>query len=183
LIENEVLTLPFAERAFSPQEWQADRPLRVVLIGSDFEVQVWETLLKIPVGKATTYQSVARHIGRPAAARAVGAAVGKNPISFVVPCHRVVAADGLGDPERSKAEFLDHLSSTLCLRGGKGVDTAVPDADLAEVHPGHAHEKSFRCGRQILPRHPPKDFGLLLVTCSQKVDRDSCGSGSREDQR
>ena len=65
---------------------------RSFLIGTDFEVQVWETLLKIPVGKATTYQSVASHIGRPTAPRAVGAAVGKNPISFVVPCHRVVGS-------------------------------------------------------------------------------------------
>ena len=68
--------------------------MRVVLIGTDFEVQVWETLLKIPVGKATTYSAVANHIGRPTASRAVGAAVGKNPISFVVPCHRVVGTSG-----------------------------------------------------------------------------------------
>jgi len=66
----------------------------VVLIGTDFEVQVWETLLKIPVGKAATYQQVATRIGRPTANRAVGAAVGKNPISFVVPCHRVVGTSG-----------------------------------------------------------------------------------------
>jgi AraC family transcriptional regulator of adaptative response/methylated-DNA-[protein]-cysteine methyltransferase len=64
------------------------------LIGTDFEVQVWETLLKIPVGKATTYSDVAKTIGRPSASRAVGAAVGKNPISFVVPCHRVVGSTG-----------------------------------------------------------------------------------------
>jgi AraC family transcriptional regulator of adaptative response/methylated-DNA-[protein]-cysteine methyltransferase len=55
---------------------------------------VWQTLLKIPVGKATTYQTVAEHLGRPTASRAVGAAVGKNPISFVVPCHRVVGSTG-----------------------------------------------------------------------------------------
>ncbi len=66
----------------------------MVLIGTDFEIKVWETLLKIPVGKATTYQTVAQHIGQPTAARAVGAAVGKNPISFVVPCHRVVGSTG-----------------------------------------------------------------------------------------
>ena len=74
LTENPALTLPFAERAFSPQEWQADRPLRVVLIGSDFEVRVWESLLKIPLGQATTYSTIAGHIGKPKAARAVGAA-------------------------------------------------------------------------------------------------------------
>ena len=85
---------PMIEGAFDPQHWAADRPVRVVLIGTDFEVKVWETLLKIPVGKATTYSAVANHIGRPTASRAVGAAVGKNPISFVVPCHRVVGTSG-----------------------------------------------------------------------------------------
>ncbi len=94
LTENPALTLPFAERAFSPQEWQADRPLRVVLIGSDFEVRVWESLLKIPLGQATTYSTIAGHIGKPKAARAVGAAVGRNPVSFVVPCHRVLGRSG-----------------------------------------------------------------------------------------
>jgi AraC family transcriptional regulator, regulatory protein of adaptative response / methylated-DNA-[protein]-cysteine methyltransferase len=79
---------------FSPAQWSAERPVRVVLIGTDFEVKVWETLLAIPVGQATTYADVARRIGRPSASRAVGAAVGKNPISFVVPCHRVVGSSG-----------------------------------------------------------------------------------------
>ena len=85
---------PLVTQIFDPARWSAERPVRVVLIGTDFEVQVWETLLKIPVGRATTYASVAHHIGRPKAARAVGAAVGKNPISFVVPCHRVVGTSG-----------------------------------------------------------------------------------------
>ena len=85
---------PVAARVFDPARWDPQQPVRVVLIGTDFEVSVWETLLRIPVGKATTYSNVARRIGRPAASRAVGAAVGKNPISFVVPCHRVVGTSG-----------------------------------------------------------------------------------------
>jgi AraC family transcriptional regulator of adaptative response/methylated-DNA-[protein]-cysteine methyltransferase len=85
---------PVAARVFEPERWSADQPIKLVLIGTDFEVEVWETLLKIPVGRATTYQSVATQIGRPSASRAVGAAVGKNPISFVVPCHRVVGSTG-----------------------------------------------------------------------------------------
>ena len=68
--------------------------MRVVLIGTDFEVRVWETLLKIPMGKATTYSSIAANVDRPKASRAVGAAVGKNPVSFVVPCHRVIGKSG-----------------------------------------------------------------------------------------
>ena len=85
---------PVAARVFDPTRWTPDQPVKIVLIGTDFEVKVWETLLKIPVGKATTYQTVAEHIGKPTASRAVGAAVGKNPISFVVPCHRVVGSTG-----------------------------------------------------------------------------------------
>ncbi len=85
---------PVIAHVFDPSRWSAERPVRVVLIGTDFEVRVWETLLKIPVGQATTYRQVASHIGRSTASRAVGAAVGKNPISFVVPCHRVVGTSG-----------------------------------------------------------------------------------------
>ena len=91
---NDARIAPLAAQAFDPARWSAEHPVRVVLIGTDFEVKVWETLLKIPVGCATTYGEVASHIGRPSASRAVGAAVGKNPISFVVPCHRVVGTSG-----------------------------------------------------------------------------------------
>ncbi len=92
--EDEAATAPLARRVFDPTRWQAEQPLRVVLIGTDFEVRVWQTLLKIPLGRATTYSDVAHRIGKPSACRAVGAAVGKNPISFVVPCHRVLGRSG-----------------------------------------------------------------------------------------
>lgn len=68
--------------------------IRLVLIGTDWEVRVWRALLDIPAGRAVSYADVARHVCTERAARAVGAAVGKNPISFVVPCHRVLRADG-----------------------------------------------------------------------------------------
>jgi O-6-methylguanine DNA methyltransferase len=84
----------YVQRIFHPDSWNADQPLKIVLIGTDFEVRVWETLLRIPMGKATTYSDIAAHIGKPKASRAVGAAVGKNPISFVVPCHRVIGKSG-----------------------------------------------------------------------------------------
>jgi AraC family transcriptional regulator, regulatory protein of adaptative response / methylated-DNA-[protein]-cysteine methyltransferase len=92
--EDSAATAPYVRRIFDPAMWRPERPLRVVMIGTDFEVTVWETLLKLPIGKATTYSDIAGHIGRPRAARAVGAAVGRNPISFVVPCHRVLGKDG-----------------------------------------------------------------------------------------
>jgi AraC family transcriptional regulator, regulatory protein of adaptative response / methylated-DNA-[protein]-cysteine methyltransferase len=94
LIEDERATDPYARRAFDPVLWRPDAPLRVVLIGTDFELRVWETLLSVPMGRATTYSDIARKISRPKAARAVGAAVGRNPISFVVPCHRVLGRSG-----------------------------------------------------------------------------------------
>lgn len=93
-VRDDAATAAFARQAFDPAEWVEDRPLRVVMIGTDFEVRVWQTLLRIPVGRAATYSDIARHIGKPKAARAVGAAVGRNPISFVVPCHRVLGAGG-----------------------------------------------------------------------------------------
>ncbi len=79
----------FGSRA-SPQE----APIRLVMIGSDFEIRVWQTLMRIPRGHAVSYQHIARHLGQPTASRAVGSAVGRNPLSFVVPCHRVLRADG-----------------------------------------------------------------------------------------
>ena len=76
------------------QDVAADQPLRVVLIGTDFEVRVWETLLKIPMGRAVCYSDIANKIKNPKASRAVGAAVGRNPVSFVVPCHRALGKGG-----------------------------------------------------------------------------------------
>jgi AraC family transcriptional regulator of adaptative response/methylated-DNA-[protein]-cysteine methyltransferase len=94
VVADAAATAPLARRIFDRKLWRADRPLRVVLIGTDFEVRVWETLLAIPLGRATTYSDIASKIRAPKAARAVGAAVGKNPISFVVPCHRVLGKSG-----------------------------------------------------------------------------------------
>ena len=87
-------TAALAQRIFDTRLWRADQPLRVVLIGTDFEVRVWETLLKIPMGRAVCYSDIAARISSPKASRAVGAAVGKNPISFVVPCHRALGKGG-----------------------------------------------------------------------------------------
>jgi AraC family transcriptional regulator, regulatory protein of adaptative response / methylated-DNA-[protein]-cysteine methyltransferase len=93
-VRDDAATAPYARRVFDPAFWRPDTPLRVVMIGTDFEVRVWETLLNVPMGRATTYSDIARKIGKPKAARAVGAAVGRNPISFVVPCHRVLGRSG-----------------------------------------------------------------------------------------
>ena len=83
-----------ARDIFDPRRWSPQRPTPLVLIGTDFEIRVWEALLKVPMGQAVSYADLASHLGMPKAARAVGSAVGRNPISFVVPCHRVLRADG-----------------------------------------------------------------------------------------
>jgi AraC family transcriptional regulator of adaptative response/methylated-DNA-[protein]-cysteine methyltransferase len=93
-VEDRDGTAALAQRIFDTRLWRADQPLRVVLIGTDFEVRVWETLLKIPMGRAVCYSDIAASIKSPKASRAVGAAVGKNPISFVVPCHRALGKGG-----------------------------------------------------------------------------------------
>ncbi|MER8724309.1 methylated-DNA--[protein]-cysteine S-methyltransferase [Mesorhizobium sp. M1027] len=93
-VEDMAATAPYAARIFDPTLWRADQPLRVVMIGTDFQVRVWEALLCIPMGQACTYSSIAARIGAPSASRAVGAAVGANPMSFVVPCHRALGKSG-----------------------------------------------------------------------------------------
>jgi len=93
-LEDHAGTARIARRIFDPTLWRPDEPLRVILIGTDFEVRVWETLLKIPMGRAVCYSDIANKIKAPKASRAVGTAVGKNPISFVVPCHRALGKGG-----------------------------------------------------------------------------------------
>lgn len=93
-IADSAATASSAARIFNPSAWRAEQPVRIVFIGTEFETRVWQTLLKVPLGRATTYSDIAEHIGNPKASRAVGAAVGRNPISFVVPCHRVLGKSG-----------------------------------------------------------------------------------------
>jgi len=87
-------TQAYAARIFDPTKWNPSEPLRVVMIGTDFQIRVWEQLLEIPMGRLCTYADLARGIGAPKASRAVGAAVGRNPVSFVVPCHRAIGKSG-----------------------------------------------------------------------------------------
>ena len=71
--------------------------LKLDLYGTNFQIQVWQALLKIPPGETLTYQDIARQVKKPKASRAVGNAVGANPVSLLIPCHRVIRATGIID--------------------------------------------------------------------------------------
>jgi AraC family transcriptional regulator of adaptative response/methylated-DNA-[protein]-cysteine methyltransferase len=64
-------------------------------MGTNFQIKVWEALLRIPPGAVISYEDLARRVGKPSAARAVGSAVGRNPISFLIPCHRAIRKMGI----------------------------------------------------------------------------------------
>ena len=76
-------------------DWSEIKEIKLHLKGSDFQLRVWETLLKIPMGGLSTYGKIAEKINQPKASRAVGTAVGKNPVAFIIPCHRVILSSGI----------------------------------------------------------------------------------------
>ncbi len=84
-----------ARRIFEPARNGSDRPLTLLLKGTNFQIKVWEALLRIPMGAVTSYGDLARRIGDPRASRAVGGAVGSNPIAYLIPCHRVIRGLGI----------------------------------------------------------------------------------------
>ena len=94
LVENQKRIGTLAERIFGGG--RDGEPVRLVLYGSPFQIKVWEALLRIPPGSLVTYDAVARRVGMPTGARAVGNAVGANPISYLIPCHRVIRKTAVG---------------------------------------------------------------------------------------
>ncbi|WP_136441999.1 methylated-DNA--[protein]-cysteine S-methyltransferase [Pacificoceanicola onchidii] len=82
---------PWVLRAFGVKQ---DGPLPLFLIGAPFQIKVWEALLRVPSGHVTTYSEIAQSIEHPKAVRAVGTAVGRNPISYLIPCHRALRKSG-----------------------------------------------------------------------------------------
>ena len=77
------------------QDWNSVDQLKLHLKGTEFQLKVWEALLKIPMGKLVTYGHIAKKIEKPSASRAVGTAIGSNPIAFLIPCHRVIQSTGI----------------------------------------------------------------------------------------
>ena len=80
---------------FFSGDWKDLRKVKLHLKGTPFQVKVWQTLLQIPFGNMSTYASIASHIDQPKASRAVGTAIGSNPVAFLIPCHRVIRSTGI----------------------------------------------------------------------------------------
>lgn len=76
------------------QDWNKLHEIKLHLKGTNFQIKVWETLLKVPMGGLTTYSAIAGRLQSPNASRAVGSAVGSNPVAFLIPCHRVIKSTG-----------------------------------------------------------------------------------------
>jgi AraC family transcriptional regulator of adaptative response/methylated-DNA-[protein]-cysteine methyltransferase len=94
MIEDHRSTIPLIEPIFDLRYSHRGKPLNVHLRGTNFQLKVWEALLQIPAGEVTTYAGIASRIGNPNATRAVGTAVGHNPIAVLIPCHRVIRKVG-----------------------------------------------------------------------------------------
>jgi AraC family transcriptional regulator of adaptative response/methylated-DNA-[protein]-cysteine methyltransferase len=106
---------------FSP-DWKKLGKIKLHLKGTDFQLQVWEALLKIPTGSLTSYGSIAAQLNRPKATRAVGTAIGNNPVSLLVPCHRVVrSSGGLGGYHWG----LDHKVAIIDWEATKGLPSRM----------------------------------------------------------
>ena len=89
---------PKVSRIFQSDPSKKTKPIKVLLKGTPFQLKVWEALLKIPAGCLLAYKDVAERVGDSKASRAVGTAVGQNPIAYLIPCHRVIRETGvLGD--------------------------------------------------------------------------------------
>jgi AraC family transcriptional regulator of adaptative response/methylated-DNA-[protein]-cysteine methyltransferase len=90
--KNQAATEQLSEKIFAPA--QKD-PLKLFVKGTPFQVKVWEALLKIPFGAVTSYQTIAQQVGSPGGMRAVGSAVGVNPVAYLIPCHRVIRREAI----------------------------------------------------------------------------------------
>lgn len=93
LRENNAAITPIVAAIFDFKR-KPERPLSLYVSGTNFQINVWKALLKIPAGHITSYSQIATAIGHPDAARAVGTAVGSNPVGFLIPCHRVIQQGG-----------------------------------------------------------------------------------------
>jgi AraC family transcriptional regulator of adaptative response/methylated-DNA-[protein]-cysteine methyltransferase len=92
--ENPQETNSSVKSIFNINSWHSGKPISLFVKGTNFQLKVWEALLKIPSGNVVAYEEIAKFVGQPKAVRAVGSAVAKNPVSFLIPCHRVIRKYG-----------------------------------------------------------------------------------------
>ena len=115
---------PLTAQIFTPTAWNpGNQPLPILLKGTNFQIKVWEALLRIPTGTAVTYQDVAAAVGDANAVRAVGTAIGKNPISYLIPCHRVI---------RKNAEFGNYGSGSARKKAILGWEAVQASEGMAQ---------------------------------------------------
>jgi AraC family transcriptional regulator of adaptative response/methylated-DNA-[protein]-cysteine methyltransferase len=93
LIHDPAHTQTIVQRIFS-KNYSAEDPMKVIMKGTNFQLKVWEGLLKVPYGSVTTFHQFSQLIGESSSVRSVASAVGKNPIPFLIPCHRIIANNG-----------------------------------------------------------------------------------------
>ncbi len=92
---DQMMTTSFIEKIFNRKSAKAQSKIHLLVKGTNFQIKVWEALLKLPLGNVTTYQNIATQIESPKAMQAVGSAVGANHIAYLIPCHRVIRKDGI----------------------------------------------------------------------------------------
>ena len=93
--QNQELTGNSISRIFQKESQNKKDKLHIFVKGTNFQIKVWEALLRLPMGSITTYQGIAQKIENPKALQAVGSAVGANHIAYLIPCHRVIRKDGV----------------------------------------------------------------------------------------
>jgi AraC family transcriptional regulator of adaptative response/methylated-DNA-[protein]-cysteine methyltransferase len=94
VVEDAAASRPAVEQIFGERCRDGAEPLALLLRGTNFQLKVWQALLKIPEGALVSYRHLAEQLGTPTASRAVGNAVGRNPIAYLIPCHRVLRGNG-----------------------------------------------------------------------------------------
>ena len=119
-------TAALVAQIFANNPQQHPAPLHLLVQGTNFQLRVWEALLRLPPGTATTYGDLAERIGAPRAGRAVGSAVGHNPIAYLIPCHRVIRASGVLGEYRWGALRKQALLGWEAARSERGVRELNP---------------------------------------------------------
>lgn len=123
LRHDQAATAPLARQAFGASGAE-ESPLRLLLRGTNFQLKVWQALLRVPFGAAVSYGTVARAVGHAGSARAVGGAVGANSIAFLIPCHRVLLSSG---------EFGEYCWGAVRKRAILTWEAALPMADQGTI--------------------------------------------------